>query len=51
MANMKAEPILEDLTRFDERSFVQFVIWRVPKPLRGSEHLFKYRLAYVVDGV
>ncbi|MBZ8133998.1 DUF6516 family protein [Afifella sp. IM 167] len=48
---MKAEPILDDLTRFDERSFVQLVIWRVPKPLRGSGHLFKYRLAYVVDGV
>ncbi|WLR93538.1 toxin-antitoxin system TumE family protein [Shinella zoogloeoides] len=31
--------------------FAQMVIWQVPTPLRGSRHLFKYRLAFVVDGV
>ena len=27
------------------------MIWRVPSLVRGSSHEFKYRLAYVVDGV
>jgi len=27
------------------------VLWQVPKPVAGSAHEFKYRLAYVVDGV
>ncbi len=30
---------------------VELVIWRVPTPLRGSAHLFKYRLALIVDDV
>ncbi len=29
----------------------EIVIWRVPLPLRGSVHHFKYRLALVADGV
>ncbi len=35
----------------DERSFVEIVIWRVPGLVRGSGHEYKYRLAFVVDGV
>jgi hypothetical protein len=34
-----------------ETVFVEMVIWRVPEPLRGSVHGFKYRLALVADGV
>lgn len=30
-------------------AFVEVVIWRVSEPLLPSTHLFKYRLAYVVD--
>ncbi len=26
------------------------IVWRVPKPVSGSAHDFKYRLAYVVHG-
>jgi hypothetical protein len=29
---------------------VELVLWRLPKQLDGSEHAFKYRLAYVVRG-
>ena len=29
----------------------EIVVWRVPVPLRGSVHHFKYRLALVADGV
>jgi hypothetical protein len=32
-------------------SFVETVIWRVPKPKRDSVHGFKYRLALVVDDI
>lgn len=34
-----------------EGRFADIVIWRVPSPVRGSKHAFKYRLAHVVDGV
>ena len=36
---------------FDERSFIELVIWQLPHALPGPEHSFKYRLAYVVDDV
>ena len=29
---------------------IEAVVWEVPEPVRPSEHLVKYRLAYVVDG-
>ncbi len=32
-------------------AFADIVIWRVPQPVRGSRHLFKFRLAYVVAEV
>lgn len=32
-------------------AYAETVIWRVRKPVRGSTHQFKYRLALVVDGV
>ena len=34
-----------------ETAFVEIVIWRVPQPLRGSAHDFKYSLALVSEGV
>ena len=30
--------------------FAELVIWEVPQPVPGSEHVYKYRLAYVVGG-
>ncbi|WP_423246414.1 toxin-antitoxin system TumE family protein [Methylococcus sp. ANG] len=30
--------------------FVEIVIWRVPSPVPPSQHPYKYRLVYVVDG-
>jgi hypothetical protein len=30
--------------------FVEVVVWRVPTPVPPSEHWFKYRLVYVVEG-
>ena len=30
---------------------IEWVVWRVPKPVPPSEHGFKYRAVFVVDGV
>ena len=32
-------------------AFAELVLWRVPKPVAGSQHEYKFRLAYVVDAV
>ncbi|WPL15569.1 hypothetical protein Thiowin_00470 [Thiorhodovibrio winogradskyi] len=34
----------------DPERFVDVAIWRLPQPLPGSTHRFKYRLALVVNG-
>lgn len=34
-----------------EEAFVEMVVWRLPEPVPGSRHAFKYRLALVVGGV
>ena len=47
---MKAEPLLKERHVLNETAFVEFVIWRLPRSLGGSRHMFKYRLAYVVAG-
>ena len=30
---------------------IELVVWRVPQPVSPSEHGFKYRAAYAIDGV
>jgi hypothetical protein len=47
---MKAELLIDERHVLDSRSFVEIVVWRLPRPARGSNHRFKYRLALVVDG-
>ena len=32
-------------------SLLEIVIWKVPKPVPPTEHGYKYRAVYVVDGV
>jgi len=51
MSNMKAVELLRTRIAFSETAFAELVLWRVPEPVAGSTHDFKYRLAYVVDGV
>ncbi len=48
---MAAELLIDERHALDARSFVEIVVWRLPRPVRGSLHLFKYRLALVVDGI
>jgi len=50
-SNMKAELLIDERHVLDAGMFVEIVIWRLPRPARGSAHRFKYRLALVVDGV
>ena len=47
---MQAELLIDERLVLDIGMFVEIVVWRVPRPLRGSPHLFKYRLALIVDG-
>ncbi len=36
---------------YSTQAFAELVLWRVPAPVVGSTHDYKYRLAYVVGGV
>jgi Family of unknown function (DUF6516) len=49
--NMKAVPLLRTRIALSESAFAELVLWQVPAPVAGSRHGYKYRLAYVVDGV
>lgn len=48
---MKAVLLLQTRTVFSDSAFAELVLWKVPKPVAGSTHEFKYRLAYVVNDV
>jgi len=47
---MNAELMIDERHVLDESAFVEIVVWRLPKPVRGSAHRFKYRLALVESG-
>ncbi|KAF0165299.1 MAG: hypothetical protein FD157_1286 [Rhodocyclaceae bacterium] len=47
---MKAIRLVCTRIVYSESAFAELVLWRLPKPLEGSVHAFKYRLAYVVRG-
>lgn len=51
MTNMKAVELLRTRVTYSEAAFAELVLWRVSKPLAGSNHGYKYRLAYLVRGV
>ncbi len=47
---MKAEALAHERLILAEDAFVELVVWRVPRPVRGSSHRIKYRLALIVAG-
>lgn len=47
---MKATELLRTRVVLAEDAFAELVLWRVPTPVAGSTHGFKYRLAYIVGG-
>lgn len=46
---MKADLLLDERHQLAEEAFAELRIWRVPNPVRGSAHDFKYALAFVVQ--
>ena len=48
---MNAVELVRTRNTYSEAAFAELVLWQVPKPVAGSTHRFKYRLAYVVRDV
>ena len=48
---MQAVPLVRTRIVYSDTAFAELVLWRVTKPVAGSVHVFKYRLATVVEGV
>lgn len=48
---MKAISLVDRRLVVAADAFVEIVIWRVAEPVPPSAHGFKYRLAYVVNGL
>lgn len=48
---MKAKQLVRQRVEVHAQAFAELVIWQLSKPLAGSTHAFKYRLAYVVSGI
>ena len=49
--NMKAKLQLKKRFVLSEVAFAEIVIWQLNSPVEGSEHPYKYRLAYVVNQI
>lgn len=47
---MPAVPLVRTRIVYLDTAFAELVLWRLARPVAGSVHRFKYRLAYVVDG-
>lgn len=47
---MKAAELFRMRIVYTEHAFAELVLWRVPAPVKGSSHEYKYRLTYVVKG-
>ena len=50
LSNMKTEALAHERHVLAEDAFAEVVVWRVPHPVRGSAHRFKYRLVLIVGG-
>ncbi len=48
---INAIEVMRSRTELARGAVAEVLIWRVPEPVRGSTHYFKYRLALVVDDV
>ena len=51
MNNIAAKLLLRERLILAIGRHVDLVIWQLPSPVRGSQHHYKYRLAYVVNDV
>jgi hypothetical protein len=46
IANMRAVLLLRSKEVFADGAILEMVLWRLPQPVAGSRHLYKYRLYY-----
>ncbi len=51
MSSMKATLVIQQRIIINGNSFAEIVIWKVPFPVSGSSHFYKYRLAFIVSGL
>jgi hypothetical protein len=47
---MRAKLLLKSREPLGDDRFVERVVWQLPAASAGSDHAFKYRLAFVVKG-
>jgi Family of unknown function (DUF6516) len=48
--NMPAQLITQFKNVGPDGDMIEAVVWRVPEPVPPSQHAFKYRLVWIVDG-
>ena len=48
---MNAISLLRERISLGDTAFVELVVWKLPEPLAGSAHCFKYRLALINKNV
>jgi hypothetical protein len=48
---MDAQLLFRKRIALSERTFAEMAVWKVPEPVPGCSHEFKYRLALVAEGV
>ena len=48
---MKAELITHFKSVAEDGGVMELVVWRVPRPVPPTDHGYKYRAVYAVDGV
>lgn len=48
---MKAISLISRRVTVRESVFAEIVLWKVPEPVKGSQHPYKYRLALVAEGI
>lgn len=47
---MKARLLYQFKQRFDDGAILEMVLWKLPQPVAGSNHRYKYRLFYGFPG-
>ncbi|MGN7291692.1 toxin-antitoxin system TumE family protein [Rhizobium sp. SAFR-030] len=50
MANMDADLLYRTKAVLSDGAIIEMVVWRLPSPVLGSSHLFKYSLFYGFKG-
>lgn len=48
---MAAKLLIRQRVELTETAFAEIVVWQLAVPIVGCKHLFKYRLAFVVNGL